>query len=248
MMKKKFYLEKKFSTLLLLLMFSIQSFAERTPQIKLIISDAYTNETLPFVTVLVEMKSTKLQGKYSDLDGFVSFYQLPKGKCTFTIQYLGYEKQQLVLNIDKGTHQELKVLMKPIACVLTTCEIVGYQEPIVTKTRYRCCFCRCGLSCGMYFEEDSIRNQAKEQSTQLNSIENNRIKMYPNPASSAFQMSLGNEIAEIRISDLSGKEVRRINTENQSTLTIEVSDLARGAYLVHYVKDGKPETQKLILE
>ena len=72
--------------------------------------------------------------------------------------------------------------------------------------------------------------------------------MYPNPASSSFQMSVGNEIAEIRICDVSGKEVRRIATENQYTLTVEVSDLARGAYLVQYVKDGKPETQKLILE
>ncbi|MEX1187693.1 MAG: T9SS type A sorting domain-containing protein [Bacteroidia bacterium] len=58
--------------------------------------------------------------------------------------------------------------------------------------------------------------------------------LYPNPASSSVNISLpnsGNHV--IQIADISGKIVRSINTAFESTVSIDISDIAKGMYFVN---------------
>jgi len=68
-----------------------------------------------------------------------------------------------------------------------------------------------------------------EQTTKIKEVE-----LYPNPASSILTITTPTtEHQVIHISDVSGKIVRSINTGSQTSVTIDIQDLAKGMYFVN---------------
>lgn len=68
-----------------------------------------------------------------------------------------------------------------------------------------------------------------EQTTKIKEVE-----LYPNPASSILTITTPTtENQIIHISDVSGKIVRSINTGSQTSVTIDIQDLAKGMYFVN---------------
>jgi len=68
-----------------------------------------------------------------------------------------------------------------------------------------------------------------EQTTKIKEVE-----LYPNPANSILTITTPTtEHQIIHISDVSGKIVRSINTGSQTSVTIDIQDLAKGMYFVN---------------
>ncbi len=84
------------------------------------------------------------------------------------------------------------------------------------------------------------------------SFESNNVLIYPNPATSAIQISLQNTpetIDRISITDVLGKNIRTLKSTTSNQLTIDVSALSKGMYFVEIItQNGFKQTKKLIKE
>lgn len=80
---------------------------------------------------------------------------------------------------------------------------------------------------------------------------NGNFAIYPNPAQSTVEISLQNtndKIETIRIFDVMGKQIQTINT-SASVQTVDVSELARGIYMVEITTDTNLKTtEKLVVK
>lgn len=80
----------------------------------------------------------------------------------------------------------------------------------------------------------------------------NSLLLYPNPASNSVQIGLVNtneQIIHVVFYDILGKAVKTVSTIGTNSLTVDVSDLAKGAYLVDIaLEDNLKVTKKLIIQ
>lgn len=79
----------------------------------------------------------------------------------------------------------------------------------------------------------------------------NGFMVYPNPATSSINISLPNNndsISEVIIHDMLGKNIKEIKNIADVTTTVDVSNLAKGVYLVEIkTASGFKQSQKLIV-
>ncbi len=95
----------KIKTFTLCLLMSIPSFiSAQQYSLNGIITDIDTNETL--IGVTIGIKELPHSGAYSSANGKYNI-QLPKGKYTLTVQYLGYENKQIGVVIQKNTTMDI---------------------------------------------------------------------------------------------------------------------------------------------
>jgi len=79
---------------------------------------------------------------------------------------------------------------------------------------------------------------------EITSVNDNFIKVYPNPASSFFSFSLAQEkVGHITINNIIGKQIRRV--EASSDGHYDVSDLRNGLYIIR-IFDKKEELVKAL--
>lgn len=81
------------------------------------------------------------------------------------------------------------------------------------------------------------------------SINNDGVRIYPNPATDLIQVSINaeNVQANINIYDVTGKLVKALKTNNQLN-TISVSDLPKGLYFVNIQNDKQNSINKIIVQ
>ena len=84
------------------------------------------------------------------------------------------------------------------------------------------------------------------------STDNVRVQIYPNPANSEATVSVDgiNGKVEFVVADMNGRMIvtETINCEGSLVKTIDVSNLAKGAYFVHIYNDDFNTTRKLIVK
>ena len=94
----------------------------------------------------------------------------------------------------------------------------------------------------------SIDNVVISGNTTTLSVKQNNIAgltMYPNPTNGVLRInSNSNEVKEVVIYDMLGKQVLKTKTEN----TINTSAISKGIYVVKITEAGKTATRKLIVE
>lgn len=81
-------------------------------------------------------------------------------------------------------------------------------------------------------------------------VSNSRVVLFPNPASSRLKIGIpaGSEIQEIRICDISGKEIYACALSGNTEQNPDLSGYASGIYFVTLMKDHKTvETRKLVI-
>lgn len=78
-------------------------------------------------------------------------------------------------------------------------------------------------------------------------VEKAMFKLFPNPATSRVTIELDNVDSQIVIYNLSGEEVKQLNFASSSN-TIDLTDLAKGIYLVSVFNGTDIQTQKLIIK
>lgn len=84
--------------------------------------------------------------------------------------------------------------------------------------------------------------------TGINNINNNEnIVIYPNPAIKNITISSEKKINEIRIIDLQGKQVLRVEKLDTEKCDIDVSKLKEGTYFVRIAHDNVIVSKKLII-
>ncbi|WP_299121903.1 TonB-dependent receptor [uncultured Winogradskyella sp.] len=104
--------------LLLILFISAISFAQNTGSIKGKLTDKeYNNEPLPFANVLIKGTSV---GTTSDMDGLYMFEDLEVGSYTIVFSFVGYETQEIKVNVEADKVTILDVTMGASAATLET--------------------------------------------------------------------------------------------------------------------------------
>lgn len=76
--------------------------------------------------------------------------------------------------------------------------------------------------------------------SQVNTVEKEAFKLYPNPTHGMLHISNNSELIQINIYDIEGRLCR---TFNKSSKTIDLSDLSIGLYFVEVLKKDKRFTQ-----
>ena len=81
----------------------------------------------------------------------------------------------------------------------------------------------------------------------INEATDNSFKVYPNPASTDFNIGFASTINEgsVRITDIQGRVILQENINNVDFHSINVSGLENGFYFVTINADGKTQTEKL---
>lgn len=86
----------------------------------------------------------------------------------------------------------------------------------------------------------------------VSEFNSNSLVMHPNPAQNIVQLDLINtneQISKVVLYDLLGKTVKTMTTSPTESLSVDVSDLARGMYLVEITSENKFKvTKKLLLK
>lgn len=80
-----------------------------------------------------------------------------------------------------------------------------------------------------------------------NIINNENVAVYPNPAIKNISISSEKKINEIRIIDLQGKQVLKLENLDTEKCDIDVSKLKEGVYFIMIMHDNKMVSKKLII-
>lgn len=110
-----------FLWLFTLFLFSSASFAQ-TYKIRGTVTDSRTKETLIGVPIIIENRngsgvSTDENGKY--------ILTLPKGEYTFSIDYIGFEKKKIKINLSQDVNQDIELVQTSI----------GLSEVVISAER-----------------------------------------------------------------------------------------------------------------
>lgn len=71
-------------------------------------------------------------------------------------------------------------------------------------------------------------------------------KMYPNPANISLNLSNISEVNKIEVYDVTGKLIRTIATEGVENVTIDVTDLNTGVYILNATNKNGVQTTKFV--
>ena len=88
-----------------------------------------------------------------------------------------------------------------------------------------------------------------ERETGIEDVDNARISLYPNPASSTVTLTGIEGAAKVTVVDMNGREVYTQSLSHSATqsLTIDVSQLTQGAYFVRITGERVNAIRKLIV-
>lgn len=78
-------------------------------------------------------------------------------------------------------------------------------------------------------------------------LENNRINIYPNPAKNRIYISSNTIIDEILVYNIFGKIVHK-SSKSDNSIILDISDYAKGIYVVKVFTDGNSQTKKIVKE
>jgi len=80
--------------------------------------------------------------------------------------------------------------------------------------------------------------------TSTKEFKNTNIQVFPNPTANNLNInSLGSEILTVKVSDISGKQLKTIENISNNFINIDVSDLISGIYILEI--SSKTETYKM---
>lgn len=97
------------------------------------VKDKKTGETLPFVSVVVENKGTRVAGGQTDFDGNYTIKPIDPGTYDVIVSYVGYQPMKqtgVVINSNKITFLNIDLSS---GVELKEFEVVKYQVPLIDK-------------------------------------------------------------------------------------------------------------------
>ncbi len=79
-------------------------------------------------------------------------------------------------------------------------------------------------------------------------VDNNMVKVYPNPVNSILNLELKSEASRVQVVNLLGQILIDQSVDNQKITQVDMSHLQSGAYLINITIDGKIQNMKVIKE
>jgi len=84
--------------------------------------------------------------------------------------------------------------------------------------------------------------------TSINEVSSNAINLYPNPVKNLCNLTFDNSnIKQITIQTILGETVINVSSQSQST-QLDMSNLAKGVYIITVIENNKKQTRKLFKE
>ncbi|MDD2635885.1 MAG: T9SS type A sorting domain-containing protein [Bacteroidales bacterium] len=163
------------------------------------------------------------------------------------IPYIGVD--DFTINILRGTTPENLEIIESYGSDVTEYYdnnppegFVYYQIEVVLSTP-----CDVGKSTSKLYSNVATNNPDYYILLGTNNLQNKlNYKLYPNPTSQIFSISLDNFPVKVQIYDTFGRIVKSIN--NYSGEQIDVSDMCKGIYFVKLVDKNEITVDKLIIE
>lgn len=96
------------------------------------ITDASTNEPIPFVNLIIEKNNKQYGGATTDFDGNYCINPIEPGKYELKCSYVGYKpifKSNILIYANQLTSQDIR--MEASAAALTNVEIIAYKVPLI---------------------------------------------------------------------------------------------------------------------
>lgn len=99
------------------------------------VTDGGSGEGLPFANVYIEVDGLP-RGAQTDFDGFYSIKPVPAGTYTLTVEYIGYQKQQINgVQVNADQTRFLDVNLREDSEMLAEVEIVEYVVPLIEEDK-----------------------------------------------------------------------------------------------------------------
>lgn len=94
------------------------------------VTDAKTEEPIPFVNVVLRIGGAQLKGAQTDFDGVFALKDLPLGNIQLEFSSVGY--QRLIMNINYSDYMKtLEVKLNPSSVALEEVQIVDCKVPVI---------------------------------------------------------------------------------------------------------------------
>ena len=106
-------------------------FAQGTGIVKGKVIDALTNESLPSANIVIQ---DPFLGTISDLNGDYILNNVPAGSQTIHVSYMGYQEQEIAVDISAGETQTLNVSLEVLSImgeeIVVTTQVYGQRAAI----------------------------------------------------------------------------------------------------------------------
>lgn len=119
------YLPPSALLLALLFLFPLSAHAQGRATINGYVTDAANQETL--VGAVIRIKGLKI-GAVTNTSGFFSVTQIPAGKHTVIVSFIGYERQEVAVDLASGESRRITVSLKPAPAGSNEVIIRGERE------------------------------------------------------------------------------------------------------------------------
>ncbi|PCH66791.1 MAG: hypothetical protein COC01_07235 [Bacteroidetes bacterium] len=233
-MKKKI----KFSLLVLVLLCQQTTFAQKgIVQGKL--NDQETGEALPFVNVMLIQNDSVICGAITDIEGQYKM-EIDSGNYNLKTAYIGYV-DALIKKVEIENEK------------LTIVDI-GLEPYLFTITH---CFFHCILdeeSIEIIIEEEKplieeivINDLNMETKEEVDIPKENNLSIYPNPSTGIINIEMIENVDEVILVDIYGKELEILETNEFVKNTYDLSRYPSGNYFIKYINGNQVMSNQLVL-
>ncbi len=192
------------------------------------ITDAKTGEPLMYAYVVIyNQEGGLVTGGQTDIAGDYYIKDLNAGTYDLVFRYVGYEEEK-VENVELKANSENYIdgILSP-----------GVELPMVFVIAYNS-HRRCGGYCCRYRLPEYEKPEVKV------SIKYPGNTIYPNPASSYFNIKSERKIKDASIFNLSGQLIK---TLSKGQTQVDVSDLIAGTYFLVITEGKTVQTEKIVI-
>ncbi|MBL4655541.1 MAG: carboxypeptidase regulatory-like domain-containing protein [Bacteroidia bacterium] len=234
----------KFVMLMLVLIYNQSTFAQRGA-IKGQLKDKELGEGLPFANIFLSQNGEFIGGTATDFDGWYNIGIGP-GDYDLETSYIGYTGV-IIENIDvnNGTKTVVDIELEPYSrpyyfsccCIIIPIEdsldIIDQGEEILLEET---------VINDLNMQQDSVADEMES----IFAIKN-EINIYPNPSSGIINIESIENVEEVILVDIFGKELEKLVTNQYEKNTYDLSRYSSGNYFIQYMDGNKVMSKQLVL-
>jgi hypothetical protein len=95
---------------------------------------------------------------------------------------------------------------------------------------------------------DNLTSRASAEDTLANPVDlsQNIFSVYPNPANNVVNVANAGNIEAVNIVDINGRVVKKQTFAGETTVQLDITDLASGVYMMNITSEGSVTTKKIV--
>lgn len=162
----------------------------------------------------------------------------------------GLEKYRVYVYVGTGTPTLLSQFTLVSGIAVLTAPYGSWLENVIALNAYSNQSIRIGIRCitadAYMFMVDDFKVTSSNLKT--NEFFSNKFSAYPNPTNNVVNITNSDNIllSEVSITDMNGRIVKTVNTNNLTEVQINVADLTTGVYFMNINTDSGKAVKKFI--